>query len=57
MWNIGETIRGCHYIETEYLRTKDQMVVKHRVKHVSIMPSEYYFYLTAVIDDEHVRKN
>lgn len=57
MWDIGEAIRSCHYIEMEYLRTKDHAVVKRRVKPVAIMFSEYYFYLTAFIDDEHVRKD
>ena len=41
----------------EYLRTKDKAVVKRKVRPVAIMFSEYYFYLTAFIDDKEVWKN
>lgn len=36
---------------------KDKAVVKRKRKPVAIMFSEYYFYLTAFIDDENVRKD
>ena len=36
---------------------KDKAVVKRKVTPVAIMFSEYYFYLTAFIDDEEVRKD
>lgn len=35
---------------------KDKVTVKRKVKPVAIMFSEYYFYLTAFIHDEEVRK-
>jgi predicted DNA-binding transcriptional regulator YafY len=57
MWTIGQAIRNCQYIEIDYERTKDRAVVKRKVKPVALMFSEYYFYLTAFIDDENVRKN
>ena len=57
MWDIGQTIRGCNYIEIDYMRMKDKAVVKRKLKPVAIMFSEYYFYLTAFIDDEDVRKD
>jgi hypothetical protein len=57
MWDIGQAIRGCKYIEIEYKRTKDKSVVKRKIRPVSIMFSEYYFYLTAFIEDEDVKKN
>lgn len=57
MWDVGQAIRGCRYIEMEYERTKDNAVVKRKVKPVAIMFSEYYFYLTAFIDDDKVREN
>lgn len=57
MWEIGQAIRGCHYIEMQYERTKDKAIVKRKVKPLAIMFSEYYFYLTAFIDDVEVRKN
>lgn len=57
MWTIGQAIRECHFIEIDYRRTKDQAVVKRKIKPVAIMFSEYYFYLTAFIDDEEVRQD
>lgn len=56
MWDIGQAIRKCEYIEIDYLRMKDKAVVKRKLKPVAIMFSEYYFYLTAFIDDESVQK-
>lgn len=56
MWDIGQAIRNCNYIEIHYLRMKDKEVVKRRVKPLAIMFSEYYFYLTAFIDNEDIRK-
>lgn len=57
MWNIGQAIRECNYIEVDYIRTKDKSMVKRKLKPVAIMFSEYYFYLAAFIDDEDIRKN
>lgn len=57
MWSIGQAIRNCQYIEIDYLRMKDKAVVKRKVKPVAIMFSEYYFYLTAFIEDEDVMKD
>lgn len=52
MWNIGIAIRNCCYIEMDYYRTKDKSTVSRKVKPVAIMFSEYYFYLTAFIDEK-----
>lgn len=57
MWEIGQAIRNCQYIDIEYRRMKDKALVKRKVKPLAIMFSEYYFYLTAFIDDENIRKN
>lgn len=57
MWSIGEAIRGHQYIQIVYERSKDKALVKRLVKPVAIMFSEYYFYLTAFIDDEEVKKD
>lgn len=57
MWDIGQAIQGCHYIEINYIRTKDKTLVQRKLKPVAIMFSEYYFYLTAFIDDEKVRED
>jgi predicted DNA-binding transcriptional regulator YafY len=57
MWDIGQAIRNCQYIEIYYFRLKDKAIVKRKVKPVAIMFSEYYFYLTAFIYDEKIRKD
>lgn len=57
MWNIGQAIRSSKYIEIEYTRMMDKKTVKRKIKPVAIMFSEYYFYVTAFIDDEKVREN
>lgn len=51
MWEIGLAIRTCRYIEIRYERVNDRKTVTRKVKPVAIMFSEYYFYLTAFIDD------
>lgn len=57
LWDIGQAIRNCQYIEIGYLRSFDKKVIKRKVKPVAIMFSEFYFYLTAFIDDKDVQKN
>ena len=57
MWDLGQAIRECRYIEIDYYRTKDKQIVHRELKPVAIMFSEYYFYLTAFIDDEEVKKD
>ncbi|MEG2353582.1 MAG: WYL domain-containing protein [Clostridium sp.] len=57
MWEIGQAIRSCRYIEIEYSKVNGKATVKRKVKPVGIMFSEYYFYLTAFIDDEEVIKD
>lgn len=57
MWEIGVAIRTCHYIEIRYERVKDRKSVDRKLKPVAIMFSEYYFYLTAFIDDKDEARN
>lgn len=57
MWNLGQAINESRYIEVNYYRTKDKQTVHRKLQPVAIMFSEYYFYLTAFIDDEEVRKD
>lgn len=57
MWEIGQAIQNCNYININYLRMKDKTIVSRKIKPVSIMFSEYYFYIAAFIDSEKVRKN
>ena len=56
LWRIGQTIRTSQCIEIDYERIKDGSVVRRKLQPVAIMFSEYYFYLTAFIDDEDVKK-
>ncbi len=48
---------NCQYVEIEYLRTKDKKIVKRKIKPLAIMFSEFYFYLTAFIEDDVVKSN
>lgn len=52
MWELGQAISEPRYIEVDYYRTKDKQTVYRKLQLVAIMFSEYYFYLTAFIDDE-----
>ena len=51
LWDIGEAIREHKYIQISYERLKDKGIVHRKLKPVGIMVSEFYFYLTAFIDD------
>jgi len=57
LWSLGQAVRECRYIEIDYCRQKDKEVIHRRLKPVAIMFSEFYFYLTAFIDDEEVQAN
>ena len=51
LWDIGLAIRENRFIELTYTRSKDKKTVVRKLKPVGIMVSEFYFYLTAFIDD------
>ena len=53
MWDIGQAIQNQNYIEIEYKRG-DNEIKKRKLKPAAIMFSEFYFYLTAFIDDKEV---
>ncbi len=57
IWDIGQAIHSHNLIEIDYLRTCDHMIKTRRLQPASILFSEYYFYLTAFIDDEKIREN
>lgn len=57
LWTLGRAIRAGQYIEIDYMRTKDKKIVRRKLKPVAILFSEYYFYLTAFIDDKEVQEN
>ena len=52
MWEIGQAIQQCQYVEIEYQRMKGHSTVKRKIKPVAIMFSEFYFYMTGFIDDK-----
>lgn len=57
IWDLGQAIRNHQYIEISYQRTVDKKCVTRKLKPLAIMFSEYYFYLTAFIDDKEVTKD
>ena len=57
MWDLGQAISESKYVELDYYRTKDKSVVHRKLRPAAIMFSEYYFYLTAFIDDENIKKD
>ena len=56
MWDIGQAIQNQNYIEIEYKRGDDE-IKKRRLKPAAIMFFEFYFYLTAFIDDKELCQN
>lgn len=52
LWELGEAVRHQQVVVMEYKRLKGQSTVKRRVQPVGIMFSEYYFYLTAFLEDK-----
>lgn len=57
IWDLGQAIQTSRYIEIVYERSSDKVLVTRRLKPAAIMFSEYYFYLTAFIDDDEVRQH
>lgn len=51
LWEIGQAIQNHQVAEIEYERLKEPKLVKRRIEPVGIMFSEYYFYLTAFLQD------
>ena len=52
LWTLGQAVRDQRVIEVEYQRMKDPQLVKRRIQPLGIMFSEYYFYLTAFLEDK-----
>ncbi len=57
MWAIGQAIHEHKYIEIKYQGIQGTSVKTRKLMPLAVMFSEYYFYLTAFIDDEKVREN
>lgn len=52
LWELGQAVREHNVVELEYERMKEPKLVRRRVLPVGIMFSEYYFYLTAFLEDK-----
>ncbi len=57
MWMIGQAIHEHKYIEIKYQGIQGTSVKTRKLMPLAIMFSEYYFYLTAFINDKKVREN
>lgn len=57
LWELGQAIQNHQVIEIVYERMKEPKFVRRRVKPVGIMFSEYYFYMTAFLDDQSLFEN
>ena len=51
LWEISQAVKHQQVIELTYERMKEPRLVSRRVLPVGIMFSEYYFYLTAFLED------
>lgn len=51
LWEIGQAIQQHRIMEIQYERVKEPNLVKRRIEPVGIMFSEYYFYLTAFLQN------
>lgn len=57
LWEIGQAVQKHQVLEIEYERMKEPKLVRRRVLPVGIMFSEYYFYLTAFLEDKTTFEN
>lgn len=51
LWILEEAVKSQQYVKLSYKKLKNQEIVERKVKPVGIMFSEFYFYLTAYIED------
>lgn len=56
LWVLAQAIHSRQYIQISYGRLKGKKTVTRKLKPVAIMFSEFYFYLTAFIENESTRK-
>ena len=52
LWEMGQAVQKSQVMEIQYERLKEPGVVTRRIQPVGIMFSEYYFYLTAFLEDK-----
>lgn len=52
LWDIGQAVQEHRMLEITYERMKEPKLVRRRVLPVGILFFEYYFYLTAFLEDK-----
>lgn len=52
LWEIGQAVQSRQVMEIQYERLKEPKIVIRRVQPVGLMFSEYYFYLTAFLENK-----
>ncbi len=57
LWDIGQAVKEHRVMEIEYERMKEPKLVRRRIQPVGIMFSEYYFYLTAFLENKESFEN
>jgi len=57
MWDIGTAIKEHRYIEMNYHKRKNDEIVSRKIQPLSIMFSEYYFYLIGIVQNDDVKKH
>ena len=57
LWKLGLAVREHRVLEITYERMKEPKLVRRRVLPVGILFSEYYFYLTAFLEDKSAFEN
>ena len=57
LWEISQAVKNHQMMEIEYERLKEPKLVHRRVQPVGIMFSEYYFYLTAFLEEKSYFEN
>lgn len=56
IWELEQAVKEQKYIFVKYKKQKNNEIVERKLKPVGIMFSEFYFYLTAYIDDAPVEE-
>lgn len=51
LWKLEEAVKNNLYVRIKYRKVKNSEVVERKVKPVGIMFSEFYFYMTAYIEE------
>ena len=57
LWKLERAVKEQRFVEIRYKKLKNGEEVIRKVRPVGVMFSEYYYYLTAFIDNEEVRNN